>query len=393
MKRFFTKTNFGFTLIELLVVIAIITLLVSLILAAVQAARESARRLHCGNNLKQLGLALHGYHDSVKVFPVNAVQLTQYYHYPRLSANVALLPYLEMQAKYEAIEEIADSPNNSCALGVVLDNPSIKLPWYDQIPGFLCPSSGSVRRDRYGVEGPSVNNYMFSSGDWPDIHCHAYGDDDETRNTVPGYVTNPRTVFAGVGAGWTGIGGITDGTSHTIAMGEKITPDAVVGGHSITVTSPDSYTLKASVAVAGSTVVAGMTDSPKETGDPDVCNGSTIRKGNSYAVGTKITSEGGGLRWADGISAYSTFSTIMPPNGPSCYENIVERRVLVAPTSNHAGGVNTVRFDGSVDFVSDTISAVTPDRESSFAVTNGTSPYGIWGALGSINGGETVASP
>ena len=382
----------GFTLVELLIVIAIICLLISLIIPAVQAAREAARRLQCSNNLKQLGLALHHYHDGCRTFPVNAVQLTQYYLYPRLSANVALLPYMEQQAKYDAIDGIADSPNNSCAFGVVRNAPLIKLPWYDQIPGFLCPSSGSVRRDRESVEGPAVNNYMFSSGDWPDIHCYSYGTDAETRNAADGYITNPRTVFAGVGRGWTSVGGITDGTSNTIAMSEKITPDAVVG---VPIDKPSSgrETLKSAIAVAGATVVAGMNDSPATTGHPDICNGSTIRKGKYYTSGITITSEGGGLRWADGISGYSTFSTIMPPNGPSCYESVAESRVLVAPTSNHAGGVNTVRFDGSVDFISDKINAVTPGRPSSFAVSIGTSPYGVWGALGSINGGEVVVAP
>jgi len=387
------QKRLGFSLIELMVVIAIIGILIALILPAVQAAREAARRLQCSNNLKQLGLALHNYHGSHKTFPVNAVQLTHYYRYPRLSANVALLPYMEQQAKYDAISELANNPNSSCAYGVDKDEPTIKLPWYDEISGFLCPSSGSVRRNRDGVEGPAVNNYMFSSGDWPDIHCYLYGTDAETRSAAVGYITNPRTVFAGVGRGWKSIGGIADGSSNTIAMSEKVTPYAEVGEFMLNTTSSGMEILKSAIAIAGSTVVADMNDSPTTAGNPDLCNTNTIRSGKYYTSGITITPEGGGLRWADGISGYSTFSTIMPPNGPSCYESVVERRVLIAPTSNHTGGVNTVRFDGSASFVSDTINAVTPGRSSSFAVSEGTSPYGVWGALGSINGGETVASP
>ena len=136
-----------------------------------------------------------------------------------------------------------------------------------------------------------------------------------------------------------------------------------------------------------------MNESPTMVGNPDLCNGTGIRSGKYYTSGITITPEGGGLRWADGISGYSTFSTIMPPNGPSCYEDIAEGRVLMAATSNHTGGVNVVRFDGSTHFISDTINAVTPGRASSFAVSAGPSPYGVWGALGSISGGESVASP
>jgi len=82
----------GFTLIELLVVIAIIAVLVALLLPAVQQAREAARRAQCKNNLKQIGLALHNYHDAFGCFP--PVASTDAQGNPLLSWRVALLPYL-----------------------------------------------------------------------------------------------------------------------------------------------------------------------------------------------------------------------------------------------------------------------------------------------------------
>jgi len=89
----------GFTLVELLVVIAIIGVMVGLLLPAVQSARESARRMSCGNNLKQLGLAFHNYHDTYKVFPAgltgtNSGALS---NGGRLSPFVGLLPFIEQQ--------------------------------------------------------------------------------------------------------------------------------------------------------------------------------------------------------------------------------------------------------------------------------------------------------
>src|SRR5919112_3691365 len=110
-----TRPRRGFTLIELLVVIAIIAVLIGLLLPAVQAAREAARRAQCVNNLKQIGLALHNYHDVHGRFPLGSIQVTTpsgAYRQPFLSA---LLPFLEQRNLY-------DSCNNNLSFQVDANN-------------------------------------------------------------------------------------------------------------------------------------------------------------------------------------------------------------------------------------------------------------------------------
>jgi prepilin-type N-terminal cleavage/methylation domain-containing protein len=94
------KLRFGFTLVELLVVIAIIGMLIALLLPAVQAAREAARRMQCANRLKQIGLAVHNFHDSQNALPPYAVA-----GYARSLLWGALYPYMEQQALYDQLKE------------------------------------------------------------------------------------------------------------------------------------------------------------------------------------------------------------------------------------------------------------------------------------------------
>src|SRR5229473_2794748 len=108
------RRRIGFTLIELLVVIAIIAVLVALLLPAVQQAREAARRSQCKNNLKQIGIALHNYHDTMNVFPpalissgrcsptTNAVECALYRPVLNTTGFVLLLPYLDQGPMYNA---------------------------------------------------------------------------------------------------------------------------------------------------------------------------------------------------------------------------------------------------------------------------------------------------
>lgn len=136
----FKRRNFvrgGFTLVELLVVIAIIGVLVALLLPAVQSAREAARRMQCTNNLKQLGLALHNFHDVNKVFPAANEELgTMPALTPKWTCNwtARILPYIEQQSVYQIyrFDRTWDDATTNSAVGGAIRS---------KIKGFLCPSA------------------------------------------------------------------------------------------------------------------------------------------------------------------------------------------------------------------------------------------------------------
>lgn len=195
-------TRHGFTLIELLVVIAIIAILIALLLPAVQQAREAARRTQCRNNLKQLGLALHNYHDTHRVFPPSGIYrfagnspMLQGGPTPGGPLNFSwitmLLPYLDQAPLYNAI-------NFSAPLwGQTINGQQISSLL---LPALLCPSD-----DGYGagnVHNIAWTNYAGSEGyDW---------------HTRPGHRLNGIFQIATR----ISIKDITDGTSNTVAIGE-----------------------------------------------------------------------------------------------------------------------------------------------------------------------------
>lgn len=188
----------GFTLIELLVVIAIIAILIALLLPAVQQAREAARRTQCRNNMKQLGLALHNYHDTFLRFPMGANWGAQVgsthlpYHHTWLTS---ILPYIDQAPLYNQINF------NSRAFG----QPHVDK----QIPAFLCPSDGSGLQPIRDTHNFAVTSYAGCNGyDWWSRGMHQGG----AGSYVQGGVFDPLSSVA--------IKDITDGTSNTVAVAE-----------------------------------------------------------------------------------------------------------------------------------------------------------------------------
>jgi prepilin-type processing-associated H-X9-DG protein len=390
--------------------------------------------MQCQNNLKQIGLALHNYHGTLNEFPTNSVMQRPgaYYfrlgnntnQYGRLSYIVAILPYMEQISMYEACMitqvSVAGETHYDASGIQIFGNPAAARAaddvWYRQIPTLRCPSDpggmSSSHSPTGGTQDVGRNNYLASSGDWPEAHVFRARADNYQR--LGEYIANPRGAFSmrtvyregqpdsGNIAAKT-MAAIRDGTSNTIAVAEKCIGDLGTGANPL----PTGLRIKRAIATGhGDISVAGghgdIYVSPTTAGIPNRCLTGTT-SGRVYMV--HANGDSGGVRWGDGIAIFSSFSTILPPNAPSCTASNDEvlDRLLSTASSEHPGGVNVLRFDGSAMLVTDTISTnsgvqgagitSTSTGLDRFAVASGPSPYGVWGALGSINGGEAVSAP
>ncbi len=227
----------GFTLIELLVVIAIIAILIALLLPAVQQAREAARRTQCKNNMKQLGLALHNYHDTFQLFPLNSMGNrnvgTNYMTatWGHVGWMALMLPYIEQANLYSTI-------NWSSNAGRIMTNHALTPPANitarrTVIPGYMCPSNPQPAKQTNGTPGGDDwgsgldggrTDYVGNMG-WMNA-----GHRDCPQNPYPGNWNGAAWAdasdngqMAGCNGviGWqgcVGISNITDGTSNTMAV-------------------------------------------------------------------------------------------------------------------------------------------------------------------------------
>jgi len=212
----------GFTLIELLVVIAIIAILIALLLPAVQQAREAARRSTCKNTLKQLGLALHNYHDAHLVFPpANIGRCTT----PDLDGSglVMLLPYLDQTAVYNQFnfEGTMHSTGASGTTTAYAGDPATNgnlAPIQNSLSAFLCPSDGNtLYTPATGGYGPTNTN--TGKGGGKTNYDYITNSTNHSACTDWGSMTlSSRPMFGDNSA--CRIREIKDGTTNTVAMAE-----------------------------------------------------------------------------------------------------------------------------------------------------------------------------
>jgi prepilin-type N-terminal cleavage/methylation domain-containing protein/prepilin-type processing-associated H-X9-DG protein len=234
-----TRSPQGFTLIELLVVIAIIAILIALLLPAVQQAREAARRTQCKNNLKQIGLALHNYHDVAKEFPPaklnSGMRSTDTATAPRAAdmeqgvKNTTgwtfLLPYMDQAPMYNQYDFTAPASTSEGGYGniVMVDSDLANADVVQtKVPILHCPSSEDDRRTNsagqataYALRNAWRTNYLFSTGYYEDRNGWYTLYTSSTHHGVPA-----QGVFGNNGAAR--IANIKDGTSNVIAVGEAV---------------------------------------------------------------------------------------------------------------------------------------------------------------------------
>lgn len=312
------RERLGFTLVELLVVIAIIGVLVALLLPAVQAAREAARRSSCSNNLKQIGIALHNYHDVHGVFPPALIGTGRWNDATNNKAILnttgwtLMLPQLEQTAAHAQYNfnvcSSMSSPYSLPVIGTDVTNAPVTSLRYKILE---CPSSPSAGEnvnsgagnpaDFYSRNNAKRTNYLFNTGSMTDYSARFHQYNSDIR----------QGAFGNDGAA--NMAALTDGTSNTIAVGEAS------GGRHKTSTSFGPWGL---------------------TGTHTCCHGYTPSASSTILDGTTA----------------STANYVADWNINRPYQNDVQRRTYAwVFNSLHPGGAQFVYGDGSTKFIPQTI--------------------------------------
>ncbi|WP_165233600.1 DUF1559 domain-containing protein [Aquisphaera insulae] len=342
----------AFTLIELMVVIAVFALLIALSLPALKAARESSRHVQCINNLRQIGLVLHNYHQSIGSFPM--MNGAAYSNVPPnndnfttwgvFGAHTFLLPYLEQSPIYNACNfDFGSYPRGAVNSDMTWTNLTV---WNTKLAAFICPSDGMSGLD-------NICNYMGNAGTGTNLW---------SSTDSNGLFCQNRTYS---------ISTVIDGASNTIAMTESL------------------------VGASGTEKYRWF----KSAMNPELVRDKTVYLGDARqnlpavmkvvqqceaSIASPSNFSNKGYRWQVGAPGFTMTNIILTPN-PSCTFSTcrwdcndscgVDFGQIHTVNSNHPGGVNVGFVDGSVRFVRDGIHQA------------------VWMAMGSRNGGEVISPP
>ena len=301
----------GFTLIELLVVIAIIGVLIALLLPAVQAAREAARRAQCTNNLKQIGLAMHNYHDSNKVFPLARAG--------GFSAHSRLLQYMEQRPLFDALNFSNSWNVNAAGFD---PNGTVRA---TTVSSFLCPSDVTET----AAAGLCNNSYRALRGN--SNFLFGWSGTDTERTSTSACV--PRTACSSIPTP-------TASRRPSTAAATRPSVSEHVNGD-----------FNQSVATdRGDTFQPGTHPT---TQDEAVAQCKAVNWRDLSKQGVSDV----GAPWLYGYHSTTTYYHVGVPNTRSCM--FPPSRISTTANSNHPGGVNVLYADGSVKFTKDSIAIQT----------------------------------